>query len=317
MAKRVHPQFKRMVAEHRERLRKLAQVRGVNHMKDVYEQAAAQVQAQLRRAIRAGKGDTFTAYQQRVVLTQLREGMAVTGQRMTKAMQPLAQSVQQQALKGLSEDVSRLHKFFTGADITLPIEEAARFKGIIDRRQTSLLQMNAGSVQRYGQAVVNKVQNQLAVSLVSAEPTSVVMDKVADIIDGEWWQGERIVRTELAWAYNGALRDGIKESAQDITDLYQRWEENCGDSGQPLDNRVAVDSIAMHGQVAKAGGLFVMPPVAPFADAKGETEVPKSLVGKAWEFPPNRPNDRSVLSPWMQSWGIPGWRYVGGRRVPL
>lgn len=314
---KVHPQFKRMVAEHRERLRKMAQVRGVNHMKGVYEEAAAQVQAKLRKAVRAGKGDTFTAYQQRVVLAQLREGMAITGKRITTAMKPLSQQVQQQALKGLSEDVSRLHKFFTGAEITLPVEEAARFKGIIDKRQTSLLQMNATSVSRYGQAVVQKVQDQLAVSLVSAQPTSEVMDKVADIIDGEWWQGERIVRTELAWAYNGALRDGIKESAQEIDELYQRWEENCGDSGQPLDNRVAVDSIAMHGQVAKAGGLFVMPPVAPFPDAEGNTLVPRSLVGKAWEFPPNRPNDRSVLSPWMKSWGIPGWRYVGGRREPL
>ena len=114
MAKRVHPQFKRMVAEHRERLRKLAQVKGVNHMKGVYEQAAAQVQAQLRRAMRTGKGDTFTAYQQRVVLAQLREGMAMTGKRLNAAIQPLSKGVQQQALKGLTEDVSRLHKFSPG-----------------------------------------------------------------------------------------------------------------------------------------------------------------------------------------------------------
>ena len=42
----------------------------------------------------------------------------------------------------------------------------------------------------------------------------------------------------------------------------------------------------------------------------------QSLVGLAWPFPPNRPNDRSVLSPWMADWGVPGWRYDSGNRVP-
>jgi hypothetical protein len=123
----------------------------------------------------------------------------------------------------------------------------------------------------------------------------------------------------MAYAFNSTHADGIEESAKEIPELMQRWEENCNDSGAPLDDRVGVDSIAMHGQVAPAGGVFTMPATAPFATIGDypTTAVHKSLVGLSWQFPPNRPNDRACLMPWMADWGVPGWRYAGGRRVPL
>jgi hypothetical protein len=123
--------------------------------------------------------------------------------------------------------------------------------------------------------------------------------------------------TEMAYAYNATHRDGILECAEEVPEMMQQWLEFCDESGEPLDDRVGVDSIAMHGQVAPAGGMFYMPRTAPFPNAKGETEVYHKLVGMSWEFPPNRPNDRSVLSPWMKDWGVPGWRYSKGRRIQL
>jgi hypothetical protein len=170
---------------------------------------------------------------------------------------------------------------------------------------------------RYGVRIVEDVEKEMALSMLKGETPSAVIDTVAEAIDGEWWQGERIVRTEMAYAYNGTHRDGIMEASEQIPELWMRWEEHCDDSGSPLDDRVGVDSIAMHGQVAKPGDQFTMPDTAPFPDAKGRTEVPESLVGLSWDFPPNRPNDRAVLSPWMEDWGVPGWRYVGGDRVSV
>ena len=100
--------------------------------------------------------------------------------------------------------------------------------------------------------------------------------------------------------------------------MMQRWSEHCDDStGMPLDNRVGVDSIAMHGQVAAPGEVFVMPSNAPAPDAKGRTEVPEQLVGLSWYFPPNRPNDRAIVQPWHPAWGVPGWRWDGSQRVPV
>ncbi len=217
-------------------------------------------------------------------------------------------------MKGLVADVARLSRTFTGSEVTLPIDEAAQLADVAGVREPTLLRIHANSMARYGANVVQDVGEGLAVSLLSGETPYEAIDRINDIIDGAWWQGERLVRTELAYSSSSAMFDGIAESAKELPQLKMRWEEHCDDEGRPLDNRVAVDSIALSGQVTEAGGWFTMPSDAPWPDAKGETEVPDRLVGLSWQFPPNRPNDRAVLMPWSSDWGIPGWRYSGGDR---
>lgn len=316
--KRKMPQpFLRALATHRNRLERVVTAQSVTTMRDLYDEATGALTNKLKKSIGGGRGSTFSAHQQRIVLTQLREGQAIISQRLAGKMGPLTQAAQEKALKGLASDVSKLHKVFTGSEITLPIEEASVFAGVVQKRQASLLRASKTSFSTYGANVVKKVEKELALTLLKGESPGDAIDAVAEVIDGEWWQGERIVRTEMAYAYNATHRDGIIESAKEIPDLWMQWEEHCDESGEPLDDRVAVDSIAMHGQVAPAGGSFYMPATAPFPDKKGNTSVPFALVGKSWDFPPNRPNDRAVLSPWMKDWGVPGWRYVGGKRVSV
>lgn len=130
-------------------------------------------------------------------------------------------------------------------------------------------------------------------------------------IDDEWWRVQRTVKTTTSVVYNEAQSDAIAELATDpeFRGLMSRWTELVDDwTGQPLDNRVQVDSMALHGQVARPGGLFTMPVGA---------RVPAALIGKAWTHPPNRPNDRAVLTPWKPDWQIPAWAWQGGSRVSL
>lgn len=318
MAKhKVPPAFARAVATHRNRLEKVITAQGAGKMKQLYEEAADNVMGRIRRAVGTGKGTTFTVHQQRMALVQLRQGTAVMAKKLAGDLRPLSKKAQEESLKGLAKDVNLLSKAFTGSELTLPIEEAATFAGVINGRASALLRMHSTSMQRYGASIVGRVEQQLALNLLQGKSPHEVYEEVAQTIDGEWWQGERIVRTELAYAFNATHADGIAESAQEIPELRQRWEEHCNELGQPLDNRVAVDSIAMHGQVSSAGGEFFMPDDAPFPDAKGNTQVPAALVGLSWDFPPNRPNDRAVLSPWMPDWGVPGWEYRAGSRFWL
>lgn len=309
--------FMQAVEQHRVRLHRVLSTQAARRIKSLYDDANSELVAKLRRAMKSNRGDTMTAYQHRVMLTQVRQGRMMTSRKLAGALGPLSKKAQTQALNGLTADVARLSKHFTGAEITLPIEEAARFRGIINKRETSLLSMHEQSMAKWGARTVLDTEKQLALSLVTGENTYEAIERVENTIDGEWWQGERIVRTEMAWASNATLADGIAESAAEIPELMQRWEEHCDDEGAPLDDRVWVDSIAMHGQVAAPGDVFVMPATAPFPDARGDTDVPSRLVGLSWAFPPNRPNDRSVLSPWMSDWGVPGWRYRRGSRVPM
>lgn len=315
MAKRAPKAFMEAVRTHRNRLEKVLATQGASKMKRLYDDAQGALTRKVAKAIKAGRGGTFTVHQQRMALAQLREGQKLIAKRLTGSMEPLSHQAQEVALKGLVEDVATLSKKFTGSEVVLPVDEAARFQGVIDARAPSLLRANASSMARYGANVVGTVEDSLSASLLQGETPLQAMDTVAAAIDGEWWQGERIVRTELSYAYNLTHRDGIEDSSEEVPELMQRWEENCDDEGQPMDDRVAVDSLAMHGQVTDAGGEFTMPDSSPVPDAKGRTDVPEGLVGLTWDCPPNRPNDRAVLSPWMEDWGVPGWRYSGGRRL--
>lgn len=310
--------FMQAVNTHRLRLEKLVKAQGALKMKGVYEEAQASVLARIRREVKGGHKDSFTSHQARAILMQLRQGQAVVMKRLAGDMKPLSKNAQEVALKGLVGDVARLSKHFTGSEVTLPIDEAGALAGVVKGREPSLMRMHQASMNRYGVNVVQKVEKKLAVTLLSGGSLSDAYDDTAKAIDGEWWQGERIVRTELAYAFNQSARDGVAESSIEIPELMMRWEENCSDEGEPLDDRVATDSISMHGQVASPGQAFTMPSgPAPFPDGDGSTKVYQGLIGLSWDFPPNRPNDRAVLSPWMADWGVPGWRYQAGRRAWL
>lgn len=303
--------YREALAAHRARLDRLLDRRGVTPLKRLYDTAANAMVKQLRQTVGRLPG-SFTEHQQRLVLAQLKQGQALISRRLAGELGDLTLEAQRESLRGLSQQLSSLERVFTGADVALPVEEAARFIGVIDKRRTSLLKMHNESMARYGARAVGDMEGALAEALVSGETPMQMIDRVQDVIDGEWWQAERIVRTETAWAYNATHRDGMEDALEELPDLKMQWVELVDDAGNPMDERVGVDSLAMHGQVADVDGEFVMPATAP-----GGAKVSDSLVGQSWAFPPNRPNDRATVTPWRREWGVPGWSFKGGRRVPL
>lgn len=300
-------EYARALDEQRRLLAKAAEGRDAASIRRLYEQAEAELLAKLRRG--ADLGDTFTAYQQRQLLAQVRQGQALISQRMASDLGDLSRKAQVESLRGLVDNFSRMEEAFTGAAPVLPIEEASRFWGVVDKRRTSLLRQHRTSMTRYGASVVEGVEQQLALSLATGETVGDAIERVEEVADTKWYQAERIVRTEQAWAYNATHADGVREIARDVGDLYMRWTEHVTDAGTPMDKRVGVDSIAMHGQVALPGEEFTMP-----LDAEG---VSDSLLGESWTHPPMRPNDRAVLTSWRPGWGGLAWIYRNGRREVL
>lgn len=310
---RLPAEYRKVLAESRARLDRLIDRRGAGSVKKVYEDAHADLARKLSRTL----SGSMTELQRRSMLAQIKSGEARIAKQMSGAMAEVSRDTQEDSLRSLVRDVRRLEKKFTGAEISIPIEEASRFRGVIDQRRSSLLRSHDSSMLRYGAGLVIKMESELAMSLMTGENTSEAIDRIVNVADNEWWQGERIVRTEVAWAYNATHADGVQAARSDLPDIMMRWSEHVDDATyEPLDARVAVDSIAMHGQLALPNGKFTMPPSAPVADSKGHSIVPVALVGKSWAFPPNRPNDRAVLAPWRPGWGVPGWVWRSGRRVP-
>lgn len=309
--------YKKALAEQQHFLGQLATKDAVKRLKRTYDDAHDALVGKLARAAKAGKGQSFDSHQYRQMLLQVKAGQAKLANALAGELGVETKIVQKKSIMQLENEIAALEKKYSGAEVSLPIAEMARFSGAINARETSLLKMHTESMVNYGVKNVAKMEQALSISLATGETTAEAVDRIMDVADLAWHQGERIVRTELAWAYNATQNDGIVAAASEFPDLKTRWSEHVSDgSGAPLDDRVAVDSIAMHGQVVTPGGFFVMPPTAPYPDAKGNTKVPDALVGLSWQFPPNRPNDRAVVQPWRPHWGIPAWEW-SGRRVAM
>lgn len=136
-----------------------------------------------------------------------------------------------------------------------------------------------------------------------------IIDAVDDESEEQWWRAERLVRTETSFSYNAAAGALIGMIAAGGPGLHMRWTELVSDlDGRPFDAKVGRDSLAMHGQVVRAGGQFTQP-----------TDDPRSgaLAGRSFSHPPNRPNDRAVLVPWMPGLGVPAYAIQAGNRIGI
>ena len=306
--------YEQVVAAHRRTLDRLIDRGSVERLKSVYTKAAAEVLATLERL---GRGSSsFTAHHLQMALAQLKAGQIYIDDQMLGELNAATREAQIESLHTLVRNYKRLEKHFSGHAPVLPIEEAARFAGVIDKSRGSLLRQHKTSINRYGMAVIEKAQDAMSVSAASGETLDGAIGRVHEVVQGEWWQAERIARTESCYGANVAHSDGIKEIAKEDPALLSQWVEFCGPDGRPLDPRVGTDSVAMHSQVTDPGGVFTMPATAPFPGSDGKTEVSPSLVGQSWAVPPCRPNGRETVMPWRKDWGAPGWRYKAGRRVP-
>lgn len=293
--------------EHGKRLDRLINIKSLPSLKQLYENAEAELVAKILRAIKVGHKDTYTLQINKLALIQIRQGQQKIAKAMAKLLGQQSQGAQVQSLKNLITDIKVMEKHFSGIEMALPIQESARFAGIVDARRTSLMVQHQSSMNRYGGHLVGVMEKQLALSLMTGETTYEALKRLESVARIEWWRAERIARTELAWAYNATHNDGINAATEELPDMMKRWSEHVDDNtGKALDKRVANDSIVLHGQLAFPSGNFTMP---------SDKTVPNKIWGMKWLFPPNRPHDRAVCAPWRAHWGIPGWLLIDGKRV--
>ncbi len=304
--------YQQVLSAHRRTLDRVIDRGSIERLRSTYKRATAEVIAKLER-LGAGS-QAFTAHHLRMVLAQLRAGQIYIDSELLGELSTASRDAQIESLNTLIRSYSKLETKFSGHAPVLPIEEVSRFNGVIDKSRPTLLRQHRTSLQRYGTSMIGRFEEEMSVSMASGETLDGAIGRIHKTYKGEFWQAERIGRTEVSYAVNKSHADGIKEIAKEDPAVYQQWVEFCGPDGKPLDPRVAVDSIAMNGQLALPGGDFTMPADAPWPDAKGNTKVDDSLVGKSWKVAPCRPNGRETVQVWKKEWGAPGWLYQGGKR---
>ena len=301
--------FASVLRQHRDTLDRLLDRRSVVALKRFYDRAQDELERKLSRLVKEGRKDTMTAMQAQQLLVQVLEAQRIIAGQMASQFAPILKEGMAEGVQQVDRSLVTLERQFTGATITLPLSEIATFEGIMEKRMPSLIAANDSSFKRYGAVVTKAIQSELSVSLALGETPIEAIDRIRSTADLNWWQSERIVRTEMAYAYNSAHADSIEVAQQDLRDLGKRWCELVSDAtGLPLDSRVAPDSLVLHGQITDAKGVFVMPP---------DERVSATVWNKTFRSSPNRPNDRSVTMPWRPHWGIPGWEWREGQKIPV
>lgn len=187
--------------------------------------------------------------------------------------------VQEQSVNDLGREISKFSKKFEGVSRAIPIDE------IINSMDSQNLLVNRfqSSLDRYADGMRDEIQRELTQSILSTEPSFVMVNRLNEKLKLKEWQVLRIARTELHNVYNMSKNDGMVEIKKElIPDLKKSLFH-------PMDSRTAEDSKEMARQ-----NLVV------------DIDKPFKFVfnGKEQIFfnPPNRPNDRAIITAYRESW---------------
>lgn len=271
-----------------------------------YDEAIRELRSRVAVETARNGSTTYNAHTNRVALAALLDGMKEFNSEMAGRLSAEAKMAQVEGGRSMLKAVSDGFKTHGGQVRQLPVEEALRFAGVVKGRQTSLMSVRASA--SLSRQLIRSMEKELTMSLLLGEPTSDAIKRVQQTGKMDRWRAERTVRTEMSWAFNGTAADTIEAAAAYEPGLMLRWVEHVDDfTGTAYDKRVGKDSLVMHGQVARPGGVFTMP---------SDPRIKPKLYGLTWRHPPNRPFDRAVLDPWHESWGTPGYAMINGERVP-
>lgn len=302
-------EFQRSVRAQRATLDRLLDRRGAGSLQRYFNQAQDRLERMLSRMAKGSKREPLTPLQAQQLLEQVRAAQQDIAARLRRSLVQVFVEAQNEGVDQATLAIERLERDNTGAYLTLPTSEISVKNRLVEQRQPTLEKMNDAAWQNFAGALQVGMSAALAQSLSLQETPMDAIDRLRTVADSNWWRGERIIHTGMAYAYNQAQADAISEVAPFMAGLGKRWCELVDDvTGQPLDNRVGNDSLVLHGQVVEHSGLFVMPP---------DPIVHPSFWNKAWFSSPNRPNDRSITMPWRPDWRVPGWRWINNQRVPV
>lgn len=247
-----------------------------------------------------GNGDRFTAHENRVALRYLEgalERVKELQPAMAKGLADGRKATGPVAVKNLETEISRLSSVFEGTPSMPRIDIAA----VMARSESALWRRHASSAKRYAGGVGEDIRKQFAIGVAKGEKMKQLVtrlrrlgdpgakkrgidpgDDAASIADGlfrrhKWW-AERLVRTEMMYAYNTQHDEATREADEQIPSGEERYLRKWDATA---DNRLCPLCRELDGTVATIDG--------PFAGGI--------------QRPPRHPCCRCLALAWKASWG--------------
>lgn len=306
MATTKNPKLDHVIRVSREDALKLAQSTGNRQLLALLRKAEAELVQRLSQAqgLKGPGKDSFTAYQNDLVLRQVRDVIRNLNQGMSKILLSQGVKAADLATQNLAAYMRKANQQFKGlGNVPLAIEEAGMFLKAKAGVESSILARLASSgenvpgaapipdkakpgvLARYGNIVISHFEEELANGLITRKPWDEV--KASLIAKSPFLQqapahwATRIVVTETLGAYARSTQEALTVANDSLGDMVKILAAT-------FDNRTGWDSYSVHGQIRRVH--------EPFAWKDG-----------FYMTPPNRPFDREVIVPHRISWPIPDY----------
>lgn len=258
---------------------------------------------------KAGKGRTFTAAQAAATQAQIQPTIVAVQEKIGGIAQRTGESAIGKAVEHSAKTIAKIDEaYHGGATITPSLLASMQMSHVKHGPKAALVTRVSTSLDRYGMNMGKEFSKILQVGLASGAtmdqmvaslvahggPKGTVSLASKEIAPGiikqlelghfpgglfkakKYW-AERIVRTEVAYAYNGATHASLQQLREDGADVRKKILAT-------FDTRTAPDSIAVHGQIRELDQTFT------------------DGHGRVYLFPPARPNDRETIIGWFPAW---------------
>lgn len=249
--------------------------------------ADADLKQRLKDVVGDGGRNTFTAAEMTAYRKQYSLVLRYVQGRVKGLTHDLAREAVEKGATHTIASLAKLEKAFGGVTKPLRLEQATQMAGLVTRTSSSLLARHDASIARYGKAMTIQFETTMSRGLLAGLSQHQMINQLVShggpngIFQKQRWQAERIVRTEVAHAYNSANMAAIYASRETFPDLQKKIIAT-------FDMRTAQDSVLVHGQVQKLDDLFT------------------DGAGRQYAYPPGRPNDRETVIPWRPTWAETG-----------
>lgn len=285
---------RQLVDLHRRQLAGVIEVRGVGRLKGIYADSRLELEEKLRRLVRAGRGQTFESQHLRQVLIQVSDAARALEGKLVDHMQSTGRLAGGLAPRHLTHMVGTLEQQYGRMTPVIQATQAAVVRGVYPKIAPTLLDRYKQSAKYYGPQAVGAIRNGLARSIIQGDTVDEAIDRVvgADgLFERQRWRADRIVRTEMSWSYGVVNQRSMLELRPAVPRMQKRLVTT-------FDVRTGEDSEELNGQTVPVDQPFVW-------HVKDSHGAPTGKVVRYMQ-PPNRPNDREVVIPWIDGWSTAG-----------
>ena len=225
---------------------------------------------------------TFTQQQLQVTLIQVEAAIQALNRGILQAFLPDALNMGKRSIAHLLQEIRKFSATFEGTVQPIQLDRVV----FATEAQNFLVNKYETSIEAYGadlrSSIADSLVNALAIRDTTERTVSRLVSDVGRFFIGEEWKLRRIARTELHNVYNFSKLKGLQAAQTDIPDIKKGLIH-------PMDDRTGKDSkkLALENPVIPIDQPFQL-------KFKGET--------RTFQFPPDRPNDRSILIPVREEW---------------